>query len=276
MQLLTTTANNAMLTYVEQGSGEPVIFVHGSTGDYRGWLEHVALAADRYHAIAYSRRAHFPNAWPADYVACTPEVHARDLAALILALGYGPVHLVGHSYGALISLVLASRHPELVRTLVLGEPPLFSWLATAPAGDALYTAFMAEAWAPARGKCEQGDLKAGMRIFIDGVIGEGAFDLCPAHIQAAIMANAAEMAVELATPPDAVFSRLTREDVQGVMAPTLLLTGEESPALFRVVINELVATMPHAETLVIPGVSHDLGDAAIFNAPVLAFLAKHG
>jgi len=96
----TILANGVELTYVAQGAGDPVVFVHGSTGDFRGWLEHLALAAGRYRAITYSRRGHYPNAWPADYSACTPEAHAADLAALIAALGHGSVHLVGHSYGA--------------------------------------------------------------------------------------------------------------------------------------------------------------------------------
>jgi pimeloyl-ACP methyl ester carboxylesterase len=272
----TIRANGEELTYVEQGDGDPVIFVHGSTGDYRGWLEHLALAADRYRTIAYSRRGHYPNTWPADYSDCTPEAHAADLAALIAALGYGSVHLVGHSYGALVSLVLAAQRPELVRTLVLGEPPLFSWLTATPAGEALLAAFLADVWERARGLCQQGELEAGMRIFIDGVIGEGAFDQCPAPIQAVMMDNAAEMVVELETSPEAVFSTLSREDVRTVSMPTLLLSGELSPPVFHYVTAALARSLPQAERAMIPGVSHDLGDAATFTEPVLAFLAKHG
>lgn len=269
-------ANGAELTYVEQGAGDPVIFVHGSTGDFRGWLAHMALAAERYRTIAYSRRGHYPNARPADYSACRPDVHAADLAALITALELGPVHLVGHSYGALVSLVLATQRPELVRTLALGEPPLFSWLMATSGGEALLAAFLADVWERARRMCQQGQLEAGMRIFIDGVIGEGAFDQCPAPLQADMMDNAAEMVVELETPPATVFSTLTREDVQRVSMPTLLLSGEVSPSVFRNVTDELARSLSQAECVTIPGVSHDLGDPATFTAPVLGFLAKYG
>lgn len=272
----TILANGVELTYVEQGAGDPVVFVHGSTGDFRGWLEHLALAADRYRAIAYSRRGHYPNAWPADYSACTPEAHAADLAALIAALGHGSVHLVGHSYGALVSLVVAVQRPDLVRTLVLGEPPLFPWLTATPAGEALRAAFLVDVWERARRTCQQGELEAGMRIFIDGVIGEGAFDQCPAPIQAEMMDNAAEMVIELETPPETVFSTLSREDVRGVSMPTLLLSGELSPPLFRDVVDQLAAVMPRAEQRVIPGASHDLGDPATFTETALTFLTKHG
>jgi non-heme chloroperoxidase len=192
------------------------------------------------------------------------------------ALGHGPVHLVGHSYGALVSLVLAAQRPELVRTLVLGEPPLFAWLTTTPAGEALLAAFLADVWEQARRTCQQGELEVGMRIFIDGVMGEGAFDQCPAPVQAEIMDNAAEMAVELETPPEAFYSTLSREDVRGVSMPTLLLSGELSPPVFRDVTDELARSLPQAERVMIPGASHDLGDPALFTETVLCFLAKHG
>ena len=115
-----------------------------------------------------------------------------------------------------------------------------------------------------------------MRIFIDGVIGEDGFDQCPAPVQAEMMDNAAEMIVELETPPEAVFSTLSREDVRGVSMPTLLLSGELSPPVFRAITDELAHSLPQVERVMIPGVSHDLGDAATFTEPVLGFLAKHG
>ena len=115
-----------------------------------------------------------------------------------------------------------------------------------------------------------------MRIFIDGVIGEGAFDQCPAPVQAEMMDNAAEMVVELETPPDMVFSTLSREDVRTVSMPTLLLIGELSPPVFRDVIGELARSLPQAERVMISGASHDLGDPGTFTEPVLGFLAKHG
>jgi pimeloyl-ACP methyl ester carboxylesterase len=89
------------------------------------------------------------------------------------------------------------------------------------------------------------------------------------------MDNAAEM-VELETPPDTVFSTLSREDVRGVSMPTLLLSGDVGPPVFREVTDELAHILPQAERVMIPGASHGLGDPAAFTEPVLGFLAKHG
>ncbi len=47
------------------------------------------------------------------------EVHADDLAAVLGELAAGPVVVVGHSMGAFVTLVLAHRHPERVRSVVL-------------------------------------------------------------------------------------------------------------------------------------------------------------
>ncbi len=48
--------------------------------------------------------------------------NATDLEGMFERLGTGPVHLVGYSYGGFISALLASRRPDLVRSLVLVEP----------------------------------------------------------------------------------------------------------------------------------------------------------
>ena len=113
----------AALEYVEQGDGDPIVLVHGSASDYRTWQAQMDAFAKRYWAIAYSRRYHWPNepiAAQSDY---SMEEHVRDLEALLGVIGPAPVHLVGHSYGAFVSMLLAMRAPELLRTLTLAEPP---------------------------------------------------------------------------------------------------------------------------------------------------------
>lgn len=268
--------NDAELTYVAAGSGDPVILVHGTVCDFRTWHDQLTPLGKHYRAITYSRRGHYPNAWPDGYDVCTPELHAADLARLIDTLGLGPVHLFGHSYGGLVALVLAVQQPHLVRTLVLGEPPLLPWLQAVPDRANLFPEFVATVWEPARQAYQWGQVDAAIRIFVDGVIGDGAYDACPPEVQAAMRDNAAETGVELSTPLSLAFSTLSRDDVKRVQIPTLLLAGALSPDLFSAVIDELAQCLPHAERVVIPGASHDLGDPAEISAMMLTFLAKHG
>jgi pimeloyl-ACP methyl ester carboxylesterase len=100
------------LHYIEEGTGVPVIFVHGSLSDYEYWHAQLPEFAKKYRAIAYSRRYNYPNSNPpiTGYSALTD---ARDLAGLIGKLRLGKVYVIGHSYGALTALLLATEHPEL-------------------------------------------------------------------------------------------------------------------------------------------------------------------
>src|SRR5258708_17997420 len=127
------SVNDAKLAYVERGQGDPVVLVHGGLQDYRMWLPHLARFAERYRVIAYSRRNHYPDAVSAEGVSDTAaDVHAQDLAALIRGLGLSRAHVAAHSAGAYAALFFASRHPQLVRTLAINEPPAGELLMSAP------------------------------------------------------------------------------------------------------------------------------------------------
>jgi non-heme chloroperoxidase len=264
------------LAYIKRGDGDAFVFVHGSLGDYRDWLGHLGPFAERYRTILYSRRAHHPNAWPEEYTHCDPEVHAADLAAVIETLEAGPVHLFGHSYGGLISLVLAARRPDLVRTLILGEPPLMPWLEDSADGRALGADFMASAWLPARAAFQQGEMEEGVRAFINGVIGDNAFDRLPPPVRAAMMDNAAAMHVETVSPRETFFSTLTRKEVSRLRTPVLLVNGEKSPPMFALILDELEHSLPDVERVTIPGVSHELGNPPALQEAVFGFVARRG
>jgi pimeloyl-ACP methyl ester carboxylesterase len=117
---------------MEEGSGPPVVLIHGSVSDYREWSKQMKALARHYRVIAYSRRYHWPNTVPGTEADGSREVQVNDLASIIRTLKLAPVHLVGHSYGAAIALQLALRHPQLVRTLVVAEPGVGGVLANTP------------------------------------------------------------------------------------------------------------------------------------------------
>jgi pimeloyl-ACP methyl ester carboxylesterase len=163
------------LHYVERGTGVPVVFVHGSLSDGGYWNDQLGpFAASGYHAIAYSRRYNPPNtniAHPG-YSAATD---ADDLAGLIEKLQLGKVHVIGHSYGAFTALFLAVKHPELVRTLVLAEPPAVSLLTYLPAdqsavGRATLADIQERMVKPMKTAFQKGDRAAGLGAFMDFVL----------------------------------------------------------------------------------------------------------
>src|SRR5678815_5312767 len=101
--------NGDSIHYIDIGKGEPVVFVHGSLDDYRAWQKQMDTFAKNHRIIAYSRRYAYPGnqVWndSADY---SVRIHANDLTTLIQSLKLGPVHLVGHSYGAYATLLTAT------------------------------------------------------------------------------------------------------------------------------------------------------------------------
>ena len=194
--------------------------------------------------------------------AYTASLHAADLAGLIEKLDLGPAHLVTSSFGGCVALALAVARPELVRSLVLAEPPLMPWLEHIPGGAPLAEAFYADAWLPAQRAFREGDSERGVRLFLDGVIGRGpstslrtgAFDRLSPSGQRMILDNAAEMRAETLSPD--IFPALTCADVAALDRPVLLLNGELSPRLFHLINAELARCLPRATQAVIPQTSH--------------------
>lgn len=270
------SVNGVELNYIEQGKGDSIIFVHGSLSDFRSWGFQMEPFSKRYHVIAYSRRYHYPNVWVGDGSDYSTTLHAEDLAALIKELGFGPVHVVASSYGAYTSLFLAVKHPELVRTLVLGEPPLIPWLENIPGGSPLLSEFMTSAWEPSRQAFQNGNLEQGVRLFIDGVMGKGAFDQLPPPARSMMLDNALEMKAE-ETLAQNLFPTFTCEDARRIKVPTLLMTGERSPKMFHLITDELERCLGNKERATISDASHGmhLGNPQAYNETVLAFLAKH-
>ncbi len=262
------------LHYIEQGQGEPLILLHGGQGDYRAWQPQIQVLASRYRVISYSRRYHYPNANPLKANNHSALVDASDLAGFIAALGTGPVHLVGTSYGAFTALALAIEHPELVRSMVLAEPPIHQWVTGTARGATLYREFMATVHEPAGKAFARGDDEAAMRIFIDAFDGRGAFDGLPAERRRTVMDNARFFkAITSSLDP---FPSLSKAGVRRLRMPVLIIQGADTDELHRLVAEELGRLIPEAARVTIPQAGHGSPrqNPLAFNAAVLEFLGQ--
>ena len=111
------------LAVTEEGTGDPVIFLHGFPQTSRSWRHQLpAVAAAGFHAIAPDLRGYGESdAPPAVSVYAFPKL-IGDVAGLIASVG-GRAHVVGHDWGGSIAWALATRMPELVRSLVIVTGP---------------------------------------------------------------------------------------------------------------------------------------------------------
>ena len=182
----TLRINGASLEYAEYGEGEPLVLVHGSASDYRTWHSQQEEFAHRYRVINFSRRYHWPNEQIPAEAAYSMLEHVDDLQALIQELGAVPAHLMGHSYGAFLCLLIAIKDPEIVRTLVLAEPPvitlfvsntpkpleLLKLLVTRPRTAIAVLKFGAKGVAPAMAAAKHDDPKNATRLFGKTLLGQ--------------------------------------------------------------------------------------------------------
>ncbi len=273
--LQTVFVNGAEFHFIEQGSGEAVVFVHGSLGDFRSWMPQIDPFSQVTHAISYSRRYHYPNPFIEDGKDYSPDLHAEDLIKLIESLRLGPANVVGNSFGAYATLVAAIRRPELFRRLIIGEPPVLPWLKKIPGGQTYYDGFMEKAWIPAGLAFQHGDMEQGVRLFIDGVSGaEGIFDRLPEPVRARMMQNAPSLQAETASQH--YFTEITPQQLEELRINALFLKGEHSPKMFHLIIDQLAQYVPGARQATIPDAGHSMpsNNPPAYNQAVLDFLAE--
>ena len=108
------------LVHIEQaGQGEPVILLHGFGGSTYAWRNVMPALAAAFRVVAIDLNGFGYTQRPRTFESYTREGQADLVLRVMDALGFEKAHLMGHSYGGGLSLFIASRHPERVRSLVL-------------------------------------------------------------------------------------------------------------------------------------------------------------
>ena len=275
------------LFYEEKGAGQPLLFVHGIPTDYRAWGSQFDVFSDNYRVIAYSRRYAQPNKREGDLLDSTIENNTTDLVGFIKKLGIAPVHLVGHSYGGFIASYCASRHPELIRTLVLVDPAVSPLLIEDPKNPTQFlsllvrnpsTALSAAKFTtgslnPSLAALQRGDLETALRLNLDGIMNrKGALERFPDSVRVMMKENARTVG-ELATKLPA----FTKEDAAKISKSTLLINGADSSKFFHSIVDELAKSIPSKEVVRIQGSAHfpHVEKPTEFNSKLRDFLQKN-
>ncbi|MBN2046531.1 MAG: alpha/beta hydrolase [Anaerolineaceae bacterium] len=118
-------ANGIKVHYYSTGStGKPVlVMAHGVTDDGMCWYPIAKQLADDYDIIMVDARGHglSDEAQEGDHLFTL----ADDLAGVIQSLGLEKPYVLGHSMGAITTLIMAGRYPDLAKAILLEDPP--SW-----------------------------------------------------------------------------------------------------------------------------------------------------
>lgn len=267
-------ANGVDLAYTSQGTGSPVVFVHGAVADLRFWEPQRSAFVKRHRFVSYTYRYHGTGTWADQGASYNAETHAADLAAFISALDAGPVHLVGLSYGGLLAAMAALRAPDSIQTLTLAEPALFSLLAADPEAKPALDEWM-KAAGPLTAAIKAGDNTGAVRLLSAAVNGRSPeeFDKLPAALRQMLLDNARTMPLLFAAPPQ----NITCDMLGTIKKPTLLVRGADTPQFFAKM-NEIASRcIPGSKSVAIPKASHasSFENPDGFNRAVLAFIAQH-
>lgn len=106
-----------LLTHYSSGEGAPVLLLNGGAMTMAAWEPIAAPLAKSFRVIRCDLRGQLLSPGPPHD---TLDEHADDVVQVLDALQVPDAHVVGTSFGAMVGIVLAARHPERVRSLVAG------------------------------------------------------------------------------------------------------------------------------------------------------------
>lgn len=267
--LQTLAADGAEIEYTDRGGdGDAVLLVHA--GVFADWF--VPLAAEPalagFRVIRVRRAGYTSGPVPAGPVSMAD--HAAHCGALLDALGVGRAHVVGHSSASVIALQLALDRPDLVRSLVLSEPPLIDALANPADLDLLHTA-VGPAIGAAVAAAADGDVASAFESFMGAICGPDYRSGLTSTLGVNGLARAERESQFFFTDEILAVAQWHFDGTvaAAVAAPALLVQGGASPPPVHRLVARVAALLPTAEVATIDGDDHLL---PLRSTPALARL----
>jgi len=261
----TLSVNGTELATIDQGTGTPLVLVHGFPLDHTMWDAQVQALSEQYRVIAPDLRGFGQSGVTEGKV--TMEQFADDVASLLDALEVEePVVFCGLSMGGYVAWQFWRKYTERVRALVLCD-----------------TRAVADAPEAAAGRLETADrvLREGPAPLVDTMtpklFAKATFENSPQIVESArrVMLSSSREGIAAAARGMA-----ERPDVASLLAditcPTLVLVGELDVISPPAEMRAIAEAIPRARFVPIAGAGHmaPLENPAEVNAAMLAFLAE--
>jgi pimeloyl-ACP methyl ester carboxylesterase len=231
------------IRYIEEGTGEPIILLHGVTGDVTRWIDTGILdqLAKKYHVIAFDSRGHGKSGKPHDPAQYGPEM-GQDVIRLMDYLKLPRAHIMGYSMGAQIIAQLVTKRPERFLTMTLGgHGGLVGWTdqdqkrvdtESSELDQGAITLLLLRLWPTDQPKPSAAELQALSAKQLEGK---------DAQALAAYRRSNPKQVVSLA-------------DMVAIKVPTLGIAGTADP--YKGELEDLKAALPTMRLILIEGASH--------------------
>jgi len=257
------------LAFSEEGSGPPLVFVHGGFTDHRIWAPQVVEFERSHQCIAIDQR-YFGLSWQESGPPFSLATHGHDLCQFISKVSADPVHVVATSYGSAVSLYAAVECPWLVKSLFLNEPSLASIVTDA--ADQALLASERKSMAPVTKALADNNAQLAVQLFCDWTAFPGAFASLPTEDQAIFLDNARTIGPHFAAPAPTVM----QAQIAALEIPIAFTVGEHTRPFFRTMLRAACQAIPSAAVTVIPRAHHGapFENAAAFNAALLSHLTR--
>ncbi len=229
--------NGIRLYYEENGTGTPILCIHGAGSSALVWAAAVEKLARVGRVIAYDRRGCSRSERPEPYERTSVAEHADDAAALLDAMAAAPALVIGRSYGGTVATDLALRYPDRVRALVLLEPDASRDLAPAAAEwvDSVVDRL--------RQVAARDGVDAVAEALIGEVAGKDAWRSFPDEVRRTLAGNGPALLAELAGE---WWLEADAAALATIEQPALLVMADDSPPEFHQAPEALAEALPNA------------------------------
>lgn len=242
--------------YLEQGSGQPLLLLHGGTATAESWGEALPRLAERYRVIAPDTRGHGKTSNPEQKLSYAQ--FADDTAGLIAALGLISPIIVGYSDGGQAALEFALRHPGKAAALVFGG--------TVARPTATYLEGLHEWGFPAPGEVDFERLRQVWGPYLDEVGRTHGHRYGPDYWRT-FLAQISELWL---TVPE-----YSEAQLGSIVTPSLVISGDRDHMGGPHECARFHRLLGAGELAIVPGAGHDAVNQPLFWALVQDFLDRH-